>query len=343
MNADLDRIKQEIDIAWLIGQTFTVIGNGHTLTTEEHDSLKIFRNNNSWTWYSQGGRDGKALGGSVIDWYMHVHGCGAGEAIRALSALQGGGALPPAPKRVFPGKQQVQAWKSARWQSDARRRLEAAQDRLWVQPAGEPGRAYLADRGIRLEMAVAFGLGYGNERNPVSKQSMPAILLPWMNRQITAIKYRFIGVTKADEEAKIAGRSKCMEKSQQLLFGLQHCLDAEPGQLQTLFLVEGELNAVSIFQAVYGQVACDVLSFGGQSNIGGKNRDLIAKVAGRYRRVIVWADEPAAALRALGTIPNALPIRSPQIAGKECDANDLLQLGLLDEVIFDLLRMRADG
>jgi hypothetical protein len=51
---DVDRIKREIPIESLIAQSgLTVAGKGHTLTTVEHDSLKIFIRNNSWTWYSQ--------------------------------------------------------------------------------------------------------------------------------------------------------------------------------------------------------------------------------------------------------------------------------------------------
>lgn len=343
MAIDLDRIKQEIPIETLIAQSFTVIGKGHTLTTAEHDSLKIFTRNNSWTWYSQTGRDGKALGGSVVDWYMYMHGCSAGEAIRALGAMLDGGAIPTMPQ-PRPTKQAAKPprWKSPRWQRDARQWLDAAQALLYDtnNPASAPGREYLAKRNIALEMAVAFGLGFADAWNIKARRNMPALLVPWMNQRITAIQYRFIGVHKDDETADRFGQLKGGER---LLFGLQHCIAAEPSQLQTLFLVEGELNAVSIFQAAYGQFACDVLSFGPRSNIGAHNQAVIAKVARRYQHVIVWADEPADALKALGTIPNALPVRSPLIEGKEADANDLLRAGLLDAVLFDLIRMCANG
>ena len=340
---DIERIKQEIPIETLIGQSYTVTGKGHTLTTAEHDSLKIFTHNNSWTWYSQAGRDGKALGGSVIDWYMHMHGCSIGEAIRALGAMLDGGAIPamPKPRSVKPSTKPP-GWKRLRWQRDAAAWLDAAQTFLYDtdDPASAPGREYLAKRGITLEMAIAFGMGFADAWNIKARRNMPALLVPWMNRQITAIQYRFISVGKDDETADRFGQLKGGER---LLFGLQHCLPAEPGQLQTLFLVEGELNAVSVFQAAYGQFACDVLSFGPRSNIGRHNQQVIAKVAQRYRHVIVWADEPADALNALGTIPNALPVRSPMIDGKEHDANDLLKAGLLDDVLFDLIRMPANG
>lgn len=345
MIVDVDRIKREIPIESLIAQSFTVVGKGHTLTTAEHDSLKIFTRNNSWTWYSQAGRDGRNLGGSVIDWYKHINQCSDGEAIRALAAMLDGGTMPAMPKpRTTTAKAEPAAWKSPQWQSEARRRLEAAQVALYDEGNAEAtaGRQYLTERGIRFDMWVAFGLGFGDAFNKVAGRFMPAIWLPWQNRQVTAIQYRFIGVSKDDEKRGRAERGRAMKGSQKLLFGLQHCQEAAAGDLETLFLVEGELNAVSIFQCTYGLYAADVLSFGARSNLRNAGvSPLAAKVAQRYKRVIVWADEPADALKALGTVPNAMPIRSPQIDGKEHDANDLLRAGLLGDVVYDLIQLAA--
>ncbi len=334
---DIDRIKSEIPIQTLIAQSFTVVGSGHTLTTEEHDSLKIFTRNNSWTWYSQAGRDGRNLGGSVIDWYMHAHRCGQGEAIRALNALLESGALPPAPPLALPSKQPAAAWKSERWQAEAQCRLTAAQVALWdMDNAAAAGQAYLAERGIRPDMWIAFGLGCAPAWNIKAGRHLPAIWIPWQNRQITAIQYRFLGIAKDDERADRFGQRKGGDR---YLFGLQHCLDAEPGQLETLFLVEGELNAVSIFQAAYGLFPCDVVSFGPRANLRNAGvAPMAAKVAKRYKRVIVWADEPKDALQSLGTIPNARPGHSP--AGQ--DANDLLRAGLLTDLVHEMLmRVKA--
>ena len=341
MTVDLDRIKREIPIETLIAQSFTVVGKGHTLTTAEHDSLKIFTRNNSWTWYSQAGRDGRNLGGSVIDWYKHVHRCSDGEAIRALHALLEGGAMPPAPRPMSPGKQPTAAaWKSNHWQTKARQRLVTAQAALYDEDnaAAAAGRAYLTEqRGIRFDMWVAFGLGFADAWNINAGRMMPAICLPWQNRQITAIQYRFLGVGKDDQGA---GRYGQLKGGDRLLFGLQHCSKAGPGELETLFLVEGEMNAISIFQAAFGLYAADVVSFGPRVNLRKDGvASVAANVAQRYKRVIVWADAPADALTALGTVPNAMPVRSPQIDGKEHDANDLLRAGLLGDVIFDLIRL----
>lgn len=329
---DIERIKRDIPIKSLIAQSFTVTGKGHTLTTAEHDSLKIFTHNNTWTWYSQAGRDGRNLGGSVIDWYMHMHQCGNGEAIRALSAMLDGGALPVMPaQRPVERKEQPTAWKSPQWQADARRRLEAAQAALYDEDhvAAAVGRTYLAERCIRFDMQVAFGLGFADAWNIKAGRNMPALWLPWMNRNITAIQFRFIGVGKDEPDADRFGQ---MKGGTRYLFGLQHCKTDEAEQ-KALFLVEGELNAVSIFQAAYGAFPVDVVSFGPRNNITGHNRDMITTLASRYRQVIIWADEPRDAAAALGAIPGALPVQSPEIDGRRCDANDLLCAGLLNDIV----------
>lgn len=344
---DLERIKTEIPIESLIAQSgLTLAGAGHTLTTVEHDSLKIFTRNNSWAWYSQAGRNGKTLGGSVIDWYMHANQCSKADAIRALSAMLDAGAVVSMPRPEVDRRPQAPAmtWQSPDWQRKALQQLERAQIRLWDRPddltesggdlAGEPGRAYLAQRAIRPDMWIAFGLGYGDAFNIKAGRFMPALWLPWQNRRLTAVQYRFIGVDKDDKDADRFGQAKGGER---LLFGLQHCMEAGPRELQTLFLVEGELNAISIFQSAYGLYPVDVASFGPRSNIGAHNKDMIAKVASRYRNVVVWADEPQDALAALGAVPGALPLQSPEIDGKRRDANDLLQMRLLDKLIFDIL------
>lgn len=338
---DIERIKREIPIESLIAQSFTIVGKGHILTTKEHDSLKIFTNNNSWTWYSQSGRDGRNLGGSVIDWYKHINQCGDGEAIRALSAMLDGGAMPTMPKpRPVERKEQPARWKSPQWQQQARQSLEAAQATLYHDdnPIGGPGRAELTRRCIRPDMWVAFGLGFGDAWNIKAGRLMPALWVPWANRQITAIQYRFVGVGKDDPGADRFGQLKGGER---FLFGLQHCQEAAAGELETLFLVEGELNAVSIFQCVFGLYAADVLSFGPRRNLLNAGvAPMAAKVAQRYKRVIVWADDPDDAVKALGTVPNALPVRSPVIDDKEHDANDLLRAGLLADVVYDLIRWK---
>lgn len=370
---DIDRLKNDVRIEDLISQSYTVTGRGMVLSTIEHDSLKIFTNNNSWCWYSQAGKRGKNLGGSTIDWIMHRDHCDEGSAIRTLAAMLDGGAVKPVARPVAVVKQQKQPdlWQSKKWQDRAIRELEEAQDCLLNSSGGRIGREYLQDRGIRMDTAAAWGLGCGVELNKKAQAYMPAILIPWQNRHVTAISIRFINITKKDEDEGRAQRidqwgypadtSRKNYYGKRYLCGLHLCYDpsdpskpvfgppltvnlseplppGEPGPLGTLFLVEGELNAISIFQTIYGMYPCDVVSFGPQSNINNPDvARMAATVASRYRRVIVWADEAEIALSALNGLPattRRLAIRSPG----GMDANDLLRAGQLDDVVFGLIQ-----
>jgi len=104
-----------------------------------------------------------------------------------------------------------------------------------------------------------------------------------------------------------------------------------------LVLCEGELNALSLWQAARatGLDRLDVLSFGSDSNAGG---ELAGKLAARYRRVIVWADDPDKTRAAMAGIPGARGLRSPQDdSGRKLDANALLQAGALGDFLAEAL------
>ncbi len=108
---------------------------------------------------------------------------------------------------------------------------------------------------------------------------------------------------------------------------------AVPGA-DTLLLVEGEINALSVWQCLARGLTC--LSFGSES--GARPRLLAAAAAGPYRRVFVWADEPARSLAiraALGR--DATALQSPVSEGRKLDANALLQDGLLPEFLIRML------
>ncbi len=338
MNADIERIKRDISIIDLVGQSYTVVGHGHTRTTAEHDSLKLFTQNNSWTWYSRSGRNGHALGGSVIDWWMLAHNCDSAQAISALWAMLTGDAgaahgnaertTPPAP----PDPHKAPRWKADDWQTDAQRRLADAQERLVRHPSGQPGRDYLLGRAIQPATWAAWGLGFGPAYHPAAGRTLPAIWLPWRNRQISALQWRFLTDDHSLRFGQLAG-------GQRFLFGLQHLVQTAPGRLNALFIVEGEINAISLWQTIEaGPYPADAISFGPQNNIiNNQVQRLAAAVARRYKRVIIWADEPEIALHALGALPptlTALAVRSP--GGR--DANDLLVAGQLDDILFGLLK-----
>lgn len=338
---DIERIKSEIPIESLVARSgLTVISDGsHRLTTEEHDSLKLFTNNNSWTWYSQAGRNGKAQGGSVIDWYMLSHQCSQRDAIKALTAMLEGGVVEelPAPRTV--GSQKPEAeWRNPEWQKRAWSLLRNAQDTLWNKDAGAAGRAYLEGRGLRLDTAVQYGLGVATVFNPRAKERMPAIIVPWLNRQICAIQYRFLDIAKDETRAARFGQMKGGER---ILFGLPTCFSLPGYKPHTLFAVEGEMNAMAIAQAVRDMgLPVDAVSFGTEANIANDaTLDVLRKMMPGYRHVIVWADKATKAQTALKSLPGiTMAVKSP--GGQ--DANDLLRDGNLHEWIWELMQLAEE-
>lgn len=245
-----------------------------------------------------------------------------------------GGTLEVRAERVQAERKPVAGtWKQDDWQLAARRQVEAAAFRLDSSEGG-PGREYLAGRGILPETWQAWRLGYHlvKWKNPVSKKVEPlgwAIALPWLGPDgvaVKAIQYRLLQpVTITSKGGKTKEkRFHSRAGGERTLFGA-HLVD--PRTRRTLVLCEGELNAVSIWQAGQG-LGLDVASWGPQDNIAFAAR-YMAALARRYDRVLVWADEPDAALNALLVVGNAVPLRSP----RGLDANDLLQRGLLTDFL----------
>jgi hypothetical protein len=249
-----------------------------------------------------------------------------------LATWSGGGApVIPSDPAAAPKKpsQRASGWADPAWQAAAQRLLAEARAAL-AGPAGEPGRAYLVGRGIVPEAWQAWRLGYTDARfDPRQERRRPAIVLPWYGPPgLTSLKYRFLDSQgRQDRFGQLRG-------GQQILFG-GHLLGQ---QHDTLILCEGELNAVSIWQAVYtlGIPAVDVVSFGSQ---GAAVAEPALALARRYRQIILWADETApvrACLAALGS--RAFGLRSPTaaaegVASVKLDANALLQRGLLEDLL----------
>ena len=190
-------------------------------------------------------------------------------------------------------------------------------------PEGDPGAEYLLSRGLLPETWQAWGLGYDPAKwDPATGRKRPAVVIPWQRDKVTAVKYRFTDSTgKGDRFTQKGG-------GQQIAFGL----NLAGVHWSTLWLCEGEFNALSIWQALRAAtcVNFDVVSFGGDSQA--VHLDLVVKAwAGKYRQVIVWADDPAKAGAAMQAIPGAFGLRSPEVDGRKLDANELLKLGGLTD------------
>lgn len=240
------------------------------------------------------------------------------EAARWLQDYAGGAlASLPTPKAPpTPAASAPKPWPDPDWQRSARAKLAAAVARL-AGPAGDPGRAYLAGRGLQPETWQAWGLGFDPEKwDPAQERKRPAIVIPWhWGAKLCALKYRFLDSKEKGDRFTSKGGGE------QRLFGLQM---RQPAGV--LILIEGELNALSVWQAARAGGLCglDVVSFGAEA--AGASRHA-ADLAARYGpgRVIVWSDEENRTRAALANIPGALGKRSPY----GLDANDLLRAGRL--------------
>ena len=210
------------------------------------------------------------------------------------------------------------------WQLSAWKEVDAASDRLLLNSDAMMGREYLLRRGLHRGVWYAWQLGFSHIFDPKAKCTRPAILLPWFDFDhshyvVTAVKYRFI------DENPNGLRYLSRRGSMPLLFGLW---DALP-EHHTLLIVEGEINALSIWQCIASGVSC--VSFGSESGV---RTGILKQLTRMYRRAFVWADDPkrAGEIRAaIGQQVHAL--RSPKIDGVKWDANRMLQ----ERVLMDFL------
>jgi len=249
--------------------------------------------------------------------------------VDAVEALGGrrDATLPPVTPRQ-PDPPEPPSWKSDEWQTRATRLYSQAARRL-DRADGEPGRQYLASRGINTHTADVWLLGYAPISPPWNDElgrqtGGPSITMPYLRHtddRVMAVRYRRLD---PDEDRYIN-----MAGSTVRLFGL-HLLDTNA---PALVIVEGELNAISIWQASRDLRLC-VVSIGGQS-VAEETIGDIGRLSYHFDHSIVWCDEPAKAqkLRAAVTSPSAQMRQSPMIEGKKIDGNDMLQRGLLGELL----------
>ena len=265
-------------------------------------------------------RDGQHCGcrkcgfqGDVIDLVSKADGISKAEAARKLS----GGDLPcptPRARRVIkspvktpgiesktPNKSPVDLALQTGWTEIVNRAEKSLE--------GSAAHRYLEDdRGLDMSTARRFRLGSG------SFMGRPVLVIPIIGEGgvIEAVKYRFVDQLAQDQKGKRFAQEK---GSRPGLFG-GHCLNGLP----FLVIVEGELNAASIAQAVEGEG--DVLSIGSQSG----NILQAVEIAKRYSKVVVWFDEGEKAAEAKKHIRKAIPFKSPVIGSCPLDANDILKV-----------------
>jgi hypothetical protein len=208
------------------------------------------------------------------------------------------------------------------WQEKGRDFVLKASKALLNDPKASIARAYLESRRLEKESWLAGLLGYTQVYDPKLKVKRPAVCIPHLDGKLnlSAIKYRFC-------DSNPAGlRSTSHKGSRVLLYGLDGLL---PKEHDTLLVVEGELNQLSILQTLSehakSQPGVSVLSPGseGMSSIQGALLRLVARC---YEKVIIWMDKGSVAKQVAGLIQVLCrKLRSP----KGMDANDLLRDGIL--------------
>ena len=213
-------------------------------------------------------------------------------------------------------------------------------------PEGESGRAYLEGRGLYSETWETFGLGYtlaalpgtwDGENKTYSTSKQPAICLPWTlsNGQVIAIRYRFLGshtYTVGDKERTEKQTAQFGSNFGGRLFG--GCALSGPGSVQALVLCEGEINAMSIWQATAGAV--DVLSLGSESQ---QIKESAIRAILAYKRVIVWMDKPERVREVTMVLPGSVGFKSPY----DKDANDWLRTEKLPEILLQLFQRKESS
>lgn len=269
----------------------------------------------------------------VIEFLMLAHGVDFREACSMLGGETA--ALPPVERRSPAPVSDAPDWRVPQWQAKTRARLRAAQAALW-SPAGQQAREYLAGRGLAEHPARVFGLGYELVYVKATESRRPAVVIPWMlGDDVTMLKMRFIDDEAKDNSKRYTRRGKGGD----LVFGANHALGYD-----VLLIVEGELNAVAVWQVLRGQLGhVDVVSLGSEST---RLADELIALARRYRLIIPWLDKEGAAGQVRAALLERLGPGAPVVEahtvtladGRKLDANALLQGGRLADCLRAVLK-----
>jgi DNA primase len=237
------------------------------------------------------------------------------EAFRYVNDWAGGAPVVQVKTTVKERKSVDNGWVAKKYMPPLRQNLTNAAD-------------YLEKRGIILDTAKAFGLGFEpNTKFNDGKAKAPAIALPWIDQDGTysRVAYRFletqIDLDGDDFRYKNMGALKWRKDA---LFGLQAWRDSD-----TLAIFEGEFNSMSAWQVK----PWNVVSVGSMY-MSDQQLERLRPLAGEHQKVLIWTDKPEKSSKIADAIqhPNVVKGKSPK--GK--DANDLLKMGLLADFLTHL-------
>lgn len=220
----------------------------------------------------------------------------------------------PLSVRPVPMPERTASYATPTWQANAQREVEQCMHRL-TSAKGESGQMYLKMRSFHPETVHAAQLGVAVRRDSEGCWG-EAIALPWFyDGQVTAIQYRFLE-PKAQRYTRFS-HAQCYGET--VLYTLPAKANA------TVVLVEGEFNALSIWQ----DTPYNVVSFGSQS-ITIKTKEALQHTVEAYERVVVWTDQPQVAHGLIATLA-----RPAAAIVSEHDANELLQRDQLRQILPD--------
>lgn len=264
-------------------------------------------------------------GKDSVSLYAAMFGIGMGAAAKALAGRELPTAAGRAPvPRVAPTvtKEAAPRYLSPDWQEKARRIVADALARglsfnknggIDTGPCAKLFESYLASRGLSLNAALHYRLGYDPEvYDRAAETKRPALVLPHVTQDgtVTAVKFRFTDALAKSDKAR---RFSMLAGSSPALFGLHQI---EPHR--RLVVVEGELNAVAV-ASTPGLLRADVVSIGSES-ASPLALDQLRAIARGYDRAVLWLDDPDKLDRVCPALPGAARMKSPW--GK--DAADIL-------------------
>lgn len=252
----IEDIKARIKLADLVGKSFEVVGRGRTLSTKEHDSLKIWPEQGRWWWFAQG------VGGDALDWYRHINRCDLGTAIEELARLAG-------IERRTPTAEDLERRSQAQRQSAVLATAAAwFQAQLWGLD-GREGREYCAGRGWTPETMKREGIGFYPVPAPTSdNKALSAVLReqglldePFARAVLSMPQGMLVYVHREHgQPVYLSARSVQGKRHWNLpaeLVGGKHAYRNEPTGKQggVTVLVEGQADAIALGQLGLNAVA----------------------------------------------------------------------------------------
>lgn len=299
MNDQSVALAKRVDIVDLVGAHVTLKKNGKThwglcpFHADKNPSFSVDPEKNRYKcWSCQ-------ESGDPISWVMKTRGIDFKAAVGLLTGESDTKYQYIAPERVQ--RSEPMEERDPEWVKKATELCKEAYKAL----PGSPGEKYLSERGISLATAQVFRLGY------YAKKS--SVVVPWaFDGQVEHVKFKPTAPRASPKYLALPGGSPSIFGQKQL---------RRSGKF--LCVVEGELNAMSIYQAAPDW---DVLSTGARS-VTENGMSRLRRIAREFSYVVVWMDELEDAAKVVKGLAHkhAFALETAILDDVKWDANELLQ------------------